>query len=215
MFIALEGIDACGKSTQAELLSKKLDAKTFKFPDKNTPMGSLIYSHLRGEWRADSDSTLDSAFGGHEPEYVNAMVFQALQLSNRMEHASSIECWVRQGKNVVCDRHWASGTVYGHADGIATHYLIGIHETLARPELNVLVDIPLFVSKERRPDRRDRYEEKDCFLERVINNYRDFWAEMQIAYGHPHWVVVDGTKPVEAVHEDIMSAVAHLAELAS
>ena len=200
MFIALEGIDACGKSTQAKILVERLKASFFKFPDAGTPMGKLIYSHLREEWTVQGTDKVDT-------EFVNAMAFQAMQFSNRLEHAAEISHLLSAGKRVVADRYWCSGIVYGSADGLDEDYLISAQQHLPMPDLNILVDIPVSVSEKRRPKDRDRYEAKEGFLEDVRSRYLDLWDRMSKKENPVKWTVVDGNKTAIEVMADVLCAV--------
>lgn len=55
IFVALEGADRTGKTTQANLLVKALNKLTnkqtllFKFPDRETPIGKHIHEYLTSE----------------------------------------------------------------------------------------------------------------------------------------------------------------------
>lgn len=48
LFIVLEGLDKCGKSTQAKRISEKLNAEKMNFPDRTTGLGTIISSYLKG-----------------------------------------------------------------------------------------------------------------------------------------------------------------------
>lgn len=193
MIVCLEGLDAAGKGTHAAQLVGRMNAKLWKFPDRNTATGKLIYEHLEKRWWID---------GKDEPEEVHtaeALVFQALQLANRMEVASEIFQAAAKG-NVVFDRYWPSGYAYGKADGLSGDYLVSLHRWLPQPDLYVLLDIDFKHSVERRPDRRDRYEAEAGVMEKVIQNYRELWARMRVESPN-RWVVVDarGSKEETAV----------------
>ena len=53
--IVIEGLDGCGKSTQLELLPKKLaekgiDVKSVSFPDYDNPSSTLVKMYLAGDF---------------------------------------------------------------------------------------------------------------------------------------------------------------------
>lgn len=203
MIVCIEGIDGCGKSTQAALLTKYLGAKFFKFPNKNSPTGKLIYEHLEHRWNAKfSEEEKRSVFEEHN---LNALIFQALQVANRMELA--VELSKLKSKNVVLDRYWPSGYAYGKADGLDGQYLIDLHEYLPQPDLFLLLDVDLKDSSERRPERRDRYEKNPGLLEKVVTNYRMLWQTM--AQSQPSkWMVIDARKSKEETTSAINQAIA-------
>lgn len=204
MFIVIEGIDACGKTTQVGLLLEQLGANYLKFPDPESPTGKLIYSHLEEKWHA---RPLDAEWEGKGPE-INALMFQCLHFANRLERAEQI-CNLRaQGEDIVTDRYLASAVAYGAADGLDMNYLIETQAFLPQPDLNILLNIDLKESQERRPDRRDRYEKEAGFLERVVDSYRKLWSLMSEDKDDSYrWVVVDGNRSVVEVQADVITAV--------
>jgi thymidylate kinase len=194
MIICIEGIDASGKATQSRRLAQHLSAQAISFPDYDTPTGHLIRGHLKCYWSAlpDRPSLAESDFRLVDTALLNALVFQALQLANRMEHASAIACAVATGRHLVLDRYWPSGWAYGSADGLDDAWLLQIHEHLPQPDLFVLLDVPPEKSSERRPVRRDRLEAQEGLMERVGVLYRQLWRRMAEEHGRLRWAVVDG-----------------------
>ncbi len=205
MFIAIEGVDAAGKHTQSKLLADKLGAKLHSFPDYSTPMGHLIEGHLKRYWSAQADQGTPE--GTHrDAELLNAYVFQALQLTNRMEHAVAIREAQDDGEHIVADRYWPSGWVYGQADGLDPEWLLRVQEYLPGPDLYLLLDIDPAQSAARRPERRDRYEEQEGLMQQAAELYRRLWREQE-AIEDGHWVVIDGNGTVGDVHQQIITAV--------
>ena len=204
-FIAIEGIDACGKSTQIKLLAKSLNASTYRFPNDDSPTGKLIRAHLHKEWGARSRD------GAHLPQ-EDALMFQCLHFVNRLEMAMEImQAQHTLKKDIVSDRYVASAIVYGGADGLDVDYLIATQRWLPQPDLNILLDIPLERSLERRPEREDRYEENKDFLKDVMARYIRLWAHM-IESNPGGWVIINGDRPTEEVHKDIVETVTAYAD---
>lgn len=206
LFVVLEGIDASGKSTQAVKLANALNARLLKFPDKNTPTGRLIYSHLAGEWHSGPQNVpalLTLAPGERTYAYVDEMVFQSLHFSNRLEAAPEIVSTLENGRSVVADRYLASAVAYGKAAGLHEDWLWRVQSFLPQPTLSILVDVPPEESFKRRPESRDRYEGDSFYLSRVATAYRAVWSSRR-------WPVVDGTAPAEEVHAEIMQLVTEL-----
>lgn len=205
MIVCIEGIDGCGKSTQAALLVERLKAKFFKFPNKDSATGKIIYAHLACSWRAEIpvDDTVAMGFRKPPPAKdwegtLDSMVFQALQLTNRMEYASEIKEAAGRG-NVVFDRYWPSGYGYGCGDGLDPEYLIKIHEHLPQPDLFLLLDIDVDEATKRMAERvKDRNEEDTELLKTVVQHYRNLWTRMSHPGRPPlpRWVVINarGTK---------------------
>lgn len=208
-FVAIEGGDCCGKGIQVKYLADYLHtsgvpAKQFKFPDKNTPIGKIIYAHLFEEWAAYAPKVENLNFP--VDGIVNALMFQCMQMANRLEHAQEImETLHTLKQNVVADRYTASGVVYGGSDGLDTEYIRKIQEFLPEPQLNILLDIDVETAMERmknRGDAPDRYE-NEATIHKVVDLYRKFWVEMRQREGDHRWVVVDGKLPSIEVAAEI------------
>lgn len=192
IFVALEGIDASGKGVQSRRLAERLGAQRFSFPDYTTPIGGLIRAHLERKWAAHWDLGL-----GRSIPNGDALIFQALQAVNRLELASEIMSALIEGRSVVADRYYGSGYVYGSADGLDLEYLERLHRYLPEPTHQILIDIDPWISTERRPERRDRYETDIDFMAKVCGLYRKIWIRNR-------WPIVDGRGSVEEVESRIL-----------
>jgi len=184
-FVAFEGVDASGKSTQARRAASKR-AALFAFEPGDSPLGV----ELRG-WLLNAATPMD-------PE-TEAL----LMLADRSHHARRvIEPTLASGRAVITDRYYPSSLAYqGYGRGVdlgllrvATQLAIGD----CRPDLIVLLDVSLETANERRVrDHEDRFESADAaFHERVRAGY----LELAQSDTTP-WVVIDAN-----VHRDEVSA---------
>jgi dTMP kinase len=185
--IAFEGLDQSGKQTQAEWLVDALQraghaVRTVSFPDYTTTIGAEIGHALQGQ----------RAYG--------ADVLQLLYIANRYEHAPRIRGWLSEGAMVVADRYAASSVAYGEAQGVDATWLTGVQQRLPPADLTVLLDITPETSLERKRAARDRFERDLPLLSRVRESYR----RQAEASG---WLGLDGSRPPEAVHADVVNAV--------
>lgn len=210
MIICLEGIDAAGKGTHTALLAERMSAKLWKFPNRETQTGKLIYQHLEERWWLDANVGEGPDLRNGSLERAEALVFQALQLANRMEVASEIFQAAAKG-SVVFDRYWPAGYAYGRAEGLDGEYLINLHRWLPQPDLFILLDIDPSDSIQRRPERRDRYEKQEGLLGTVAGHYRELWVRQR--HEAPlRWVTVDARGSHEDTASQIHRAVAALRE---
>lgn len=187
LFVVLEGIDACGKSTQARRVARARGAR-FVFEPGDTPLGA----HLRG-WVLDAATAM------------TPVTEALLMLADRSHHvATVIEPALASGTSVVADRFYASTLAYqGYGRGVdlaeleaATALAIGG----CRPDLTILIDIDIATAHERRArDTQDRFESADAtFHDRVREGYLAMAAR-----DRARWFVVDGRAPAEDVAEVI------------
>lgn len=192
--IALEGVDGCGKSTQARLLFERIgEAKAVLTSEPGaTRLGVGLRSLL-----------LDP----HLPP-VSARAEALLLAADRADHVAEVlGPALGAGRWVVTDRYSGSTLAYqGYGRKIDLALLEGLIEFATsglRADLNVLVDVPLDVARSRlageRPDRLERLEA--AFHERVRDGYMD------IAASDPSWVVVDGCGSVDEVSSRVVEVV--------
>ena len=194
-FIVFEGGDASGKSTQARRIAELADAH-FTFEPGDTPLGV----DLR-RWVLDAATPMTPT--------TEALVM----LADRSHHVRTvIEPTLESGRSVVCDRYFASTLAYqGYGRGVdlaklraATDLAIGS----CRPDLTILIDLPLDVASERRTfDDRDRFESADlAFHQRV----REGYLEIAAGFGDL-WLVVDGARGEDEVAAQIDARLADFA----
>lgn len=189
--IALEGIDGCGKSTQAGRLADHLGA-LLTFEPGATDLGRAL-RHL----------LLDTA---ERP--VAGRAEALLMAADRAQHIAEVVApALADGTWVVTDRFAASTLAYqGFGRGLDGGELDGLIRWATGglvPDLTVLIDVPVAVAAARRTGAADRFEgQGDAFLQRVAHGYRRLAAEAVTP-----WVVVDGADPVDDVEVAVWSAV--------
>ena len=190
--IALEGIDGCGKSTQAKAVAAALGALLTHEPGA-TPLGAQLRRLL-----------LDPAADVPPP---TPRAETLLMAADRAEHvAQVIEPALASGTWVVTDRYSGSTIAYqGYGRGLGTE---GLAEVVAwatagvEADLSVFVDVPVEVAAARRrgADRMERLGPE--FAARVRAGFA-----AQAAADAARWLVVDGTREVDAITAHIVEAV--------
>jgi dTMP kinase len=195
--IALEGIDGCGKSTQAKAVAAALGARLTHEPGA-TPLGSLLRQVLL---------TPDTP-----PPTPRAEAL--LMAADRAEHvAEVIEPALAAGEWVVTDRYSGSTIAYqGYGRGLdvdALADLVAWATAGVAADLSVLVDVPVEVAttrlthgarRGRGADRMERLGPE--FAARVREGFL-----AQVAMDPEHWVVIDGTGEAAAITAHIVEAV--------
>jgi len=100
LLILCEGIDHCGKSTQAELLKASLsNSSVIHFPHKDHLTSTLL------------NPVIDKTIARLEPHAL-AMIFSA----NRWQKAADIRNRIESGETVILDRYVYSGWAYARAN---------------------------------------------------------------------------------------------------
>lgn len=191
-YIALEGAEGCGKSTQAARLAAALDAVLTR-ETGGTPIGARIRAIL------------------HDTS-VTDLAPRAEALLTAADRAQHIEQVVRPalsgGRHVISDRSVYSTLAYqGYGRGLPVAEIRPINEWAVDgcwPELVILVDVDPEALHHRMHGRElDRFErEGDEFHARVRAGFR------ALADAEPErWVVVNGADAIDAVEVAIRAAV--------
>ena len=177
MFIVFEGLDGCGKSTHAKLLSEWLmnqgqDTYLTAEPT-NSRIGMLIREVLSGK----------IVF---EPETL-AYLFTA----DRVEHTGEISSAIEGGSHVVCERYVYSTAAYQGAQGLDSRWLMDLSSFAPKPDVIIFLDVEPKDAEERAFT--GEIFEKASFLEKVKKEYMKF----------KDMIVVDATRPMDEVQADI------------
>ena len=190
--IALEGIDGCGKSTQARLLADRLGA-LLTFEPGATDLGVSLRALL-----------LDP----HRPA-VAERTEALLMAADRAEHvAEVVRPALERGEWVVTDRYSASTLAYqGYGRGLDLGKLTLLIEWATgglAADLTVLVAVDPALGLARRSGSvEDRMEAAgDGFRRRVADGYRRL-----ANHGDPPWLVVDGSRTIDDVADLVWSGV--------
>jgi len=134
-FITFEGIEGCGKSTQARRLFAALVAAARPVLLTREPGGTLVADAVRA-------MLLNPAHAGMAPE-TELLLF----CSARADHVRRVvEPGLQSGSHVVCDRFHDSTHAYQGAGRGLDEALIGSVDAAARgnllPDMTVLLDLP-------------------------------------------------------------------------
>jgi dTMP kinase len=196
-FITFEGTEGGGKSTQIELLAKRLEGRGLTVRTLREPGGTPIGEEIRHTLQHSSQN--QSMTAEAELLLLNASRAQLVR--------EVIRPALEAGEIVLCDRFYDSTVAYqGYGRGLElqlVRQVIDFAVGITRPELTILLHVPVDVSEARRESRpsagRDRMEELDRgFFERVENGFRE------TAVKEPKRVrLIDATQSIEAVHDKI------------
>jgi dTMP kinase len=195
LFVVLDGVDGCGKSTQAARLVERLRREsgrevTHVREPGSTALGERVRALLLGR-----DFDLDSG--------VELLLFAAARRQMLREIAGPA---LARGEHVVCERFHASTFAYQSvAGGQPEADVLALLQRWASepaPTHTVLLEVPPERAAQRRGAPGDRIEDKGLeFQQRVAAGYRRF-VELV-----PGVRVVDGLGAPEEVAERIWKAV--------
>lgn len=198
-FIALEGVEGCGKSTQSELLAERLKAGGTDVVLTREPGGTSRGQIIR-------ELLLDPAHGRLSPR-AEALLYAA----DRAEHvAEVIRPALESERWVVCDRFSDSYRAYqGAGRGLDDVGRISSWASSGlEPDLVIVLDLAVELGMRRISGSYDRIESAGLeFHNRVRQAFLD------LAEAEPErFCVIDATHPVESVAERVWGAVRPLRE---
>ena len=202
LFIAFEGGDGAGKSTQAARLAGSLESRGLTVLRTREPGGTPIGEKLRS-------LVLDHGHG-HIDAHTEALIFAA----SRAAHASQvIRPALARGEVVLTDRYIDSSVAYqGAGRGLGTDAVRGVNEWATsglQPDLTVLLDVHPAEGRSRRTAgdaAEDRLEsEADEFHARIRQAFLDLAGARPESY-----LVLEAGLPVEKIAGLILARVEQL-----
>lgn len=196
MFITFEGIDCCGKSTQARMLAERLEQSGRDVMLLREPGNTRLSEHIREillnkEFVEMNERTELLLFAASRAQLVGEVILPALDAN----------------KVVICDRFYDSTVAYqGYGRQLPLEDIMHINRIATQdlvPDMTFFIDITPELAfdrcKERLATERDRMEESGVrFYERVINGYMSLAQE-----DGGRFYIVDGSKAPDEVHATI------------
>ena len=188
-FITFEGTEGCGKSTHIKKLARRLEAEGHTVRTLREPGGTESGESIRQLLKQG-------------PEELTAEAELLLMNASRAQLVREvIRPAIAAGEIVLCDRFYDSTTVYQGTgrglDAAQVQAVIDFAVGDTRPDLTLLLQIPLKTSEERRARRSetDRFEQADrTFFERIEAGYT------ALAAAEPDRIrVIEADQPLDTV----------------
>ncbi|KAJ6239674.1 thymidylate kinase [Anaeramoeba flamelloides] len=184
-FIVFEGLDRSGKTTQTEMLKKRLleenePTNLIKFPNRESRTGKLIHNFLQKK----------TPLEGH--------VIHLLYSANRWEEKDQLITTIGNGTTIISDRYAYSGVAYTSAKGIDIDWCKKSDSGLPKPDLVVWLDVPFDVAEKRGEYGEEIYETKQ------------FQRKAKKVFDKLHgknWISIDASLPIEEQADLIYNAV--------
>jgi len=194
LYIALEGLEGCGKSTHAKRLGEHLNAVITREPG-GTRIGTLLRAILADPENVDLDRRTEAL----------------LMAADRAQHmAEVIKPALHRGQHVVSDRSIYSTLAYqGYGRQLGTEALLSISTWALNdrlPDMVIYIDVPTDVLNARLAKRDlDRFEREGAdFFARIAEGFRELRAA-----DPDRWVIIDGTVPKDDVEAAIRTQVSN------
>jgi dTMP kinase len=187
-FVVIDGIGACGKDTQIELLEnflkeKKIDFLATREHTRDTSTGILIEKIIK-----------------KEEEQINSEALQLLFVSDRRNHfVKVIKPALDEGKLVIGNRYYPVNVAFSTEEWREKFLKIN-QMVVDKPDLVIIVDVPAKVAVERMTKRGD----PDIFdkMEIMERNREGYKWYMENSSDDCIWL--DGNRDREHIHQDII-----------
>jgi dTMP kinase len=194
VFICIEGLDGCGKTTQAKLLAKKL-GKSYNAIYTAEPSRGKIGTYIRNSY----------LYGEKRLSIVlEALLFAA----DRIEHLENeVLPALNEGHLVISDRYVYSSLAYQGAAGLSLEWIEKVNEHALKPDLAIFIDVELETVMNRLKAKKSVME-NTATLQKVRDVYLKFVAEGEL-------VRIDGNRAKAEVAEALADVVLKFLETES
>lgn len=211
-FIVFEGIDGCGKTTQLELIAKKCGDHKIKSLTTMEPTPTKLGDIIRNEYMTGQ-------------KYADHNLLTLLLAADRYAHITDpyngILKMIDDGVNILCDYYVMAGVVreslmeYPDADKFWNAFRFAIDSNRINmnrlmPDATIYIDVPENIAYERlcarSAEKKLSIFEKSANFDSMGGIYKIAISILSNKFGD-HVYVVDGTKPVDEVTDDIWKIV--------
>ena len=194
LFVAFEGVEGVGKSTQAQLLAQRIRSELNREAVlTREPGGTPLAEELR-KLVLDANAPIDA-----RTEALIMAAARASHVSQMVIPTMRNECFV------ICDRFAGSYLAYqGYGRGLELEILKIITHFASsgiEPDLTFFLDLDPLLALQRKREERDRIEtESPEFFARVAQGYSELAASNS-------WIMLDASLSIEDLHEEIFAQV--------
>lgn len=208
LFIALEGVDGAGTTTQLQKLAERLSGRGLPVHStrepSDGPVGVMIRQILSGR------IVVPGLQGARPPSWTTmALLFAA----DRTDHVEAeIIPNLMDGVTVLTDRYVHSSVAYqsisGGGDEDSLEWVKELNRHARRPDLTVVLDVDPAVAKSRRDGRGGRTELYEH--DELQASLAAFYDDIDKHFPDDRIVHVDGSQDVETVADAVYQAVLEL-----
>jgi dTMP kinase len=200
-FIAFEGLDGSGKSTQVKLLAERLKGNGLKIYTTAEPTASRIGHIIKDIFK-------------HKME-ADHRTIAALYAADRLDHLTNktdgILKKIEQGYTVITDRYYFSSYAY-HGTHMDINWVINANSLsadLLRPDLNIYIDISPEESMKRLNKGRDSIELYES-IENLQKVKEKYFEAFEMLGGREKISIINGSRSEKEISNDIWKEISKL-----
>ena len=198
LFIVIEGIDGCGKTTQIELLKTKFKSRDLKVIETaeptDGPIGSLIRNIMKGRVQTDQ-STIAALFAADRLDHINNPVNGMLKKRE-------------EGYNIICSRYYFSNYAF-QSEYVPIEWLVSMNslsKNYIKADFTFYINLDPKVCVERIAKGRseiemyENYDKLKSTHDAFLKHFKDHGVDENIH-------LIDGSQSIEAIGDEIWGIV--------
>lgn len=201
LFICFEGLDGCGKSTQAKLLAEKINGFYTREPS-DFPIGKFIRERLKNQSMDISQST-----------------FQLMYAADRGDHyVGEVIPNLHAGKSVIFDRYFFSSLALGSSQDVDFDWLNEINRYYPIPDITFYIDTPIEecitrLKKKSKNYNLEFFEKKETLVKTKKAYWRVIDEYPRICSIHPNYNpnkkihIIDGMNSIENINKQLIEII--------
>ncbi len=202
-FIVFEGLDGCGKTSQAEMLRLVLEKRGEKVWITHEPSSFKTGAYLKHML----------SLGEDEDIYLQAALF----LADRIEHVTNSKFGIKKHLDddftVICDRYYYSSFAYQGMNADCDYeWVKSINlgcDKLLKPDLCIFIDVDPKICKGRidiRGGNIELYEQSVTKMNTIRKGFLNTLKDLKDNYGH-NIVIINGERDINIISKEILSYV--------
>ena len=199
LFIVFEGIDSCGKTTQAELLKDYLISQQEQVVISPEPSNGIIGNMIRQALKQRIVFSRDRDLFDEQMAYL----FAADRHDHLYNDVDGVYKLIKDNYHVISTRYYFSSLAYNCETSAKFDFIRKLNDRFPNPDLTIYIDIPIEISLSRLQERslKEVYENKNK-LTKVREQYQKIFANYQ-----GEAISIDGTEAVQSIHQQIVDRI--------
>ena len=197
LFIVFEGIDSCGKTTQAQLLKDYFIEGQEQVVISPEPSNGIIGNMIRQALKQRIVFSRDRDLFDEQMAYL----FAADRHDHLYNDVDGVYKLIKDNYHVISTRYYFSSLAYNCETPAKFDFVRQLNDRFPNPDLTIYIDIPIEVSLSRLQERslKEVYENKSK-LTKVREQYQKIFANYQ-----GKAISIDGTENLENIHQQIVN----------
>jgi|SRR3989344_4426677 len=186
-FIVLYGINNLGKSTQANMLARELQAIGYKTEYLKYPIYELV----------PTGHKINEILRGGNLQNISEEKFQEIYAQNRRDYEPILKKKINEGIHIIAEDYTGTGIAWGVSKGADLNILEKQNMGLMQEDIAILLDGERFLDGK---EMNHLHESNDSLMQRCRETHKDLAKKY-------HWHIIDANQPIALVHQNILQII--------